>query len=69
MYAQFRDPRWLIIIVGFSFIGILKTFEKDLINFMPEIEVVYFILKEQLEYISESVKNIIVITKDLINSY
>ena len=60
---------FLIIIVGFSFIGILKTFENDLINFMTEIEVVYFILEEQLEYISESVKNIIVITKDLINSY
>ena len=60
---------FLIIIIGFSLIGVLKTFEKDLIYLIPEIEFVYIILEEQLDYISESVKNIIVIAKDLINSY
>ena len=60
---------FLIIVISFSFIGILKTFETDLINNFPEIEYVVEILDEQLIYISETVKNMIVIVKDLINSY
>jgi len=60
---------FLLIIIGFSFIGILKTFENDLIDYMPEIVYVFELLNEQLEYISESVKNLIVLTQDLINSY
>tara|TARA_B100000959_G_scaffold233882_1_gene251474 strand:- start:131 stop:760 length:630 start_codon:yes stop_codon:yes gene_type:complete len=60
---------FLIIIVGFSLIGILKTFEDDLINSFPEIEYIFYILDEQLEYLAESVKNLIVIISDLINSY
>jgi len=60
---------FLLIIIGFSIIGILKTFESDLINFFPEIEYVFEILDEQLIYISETVKNIITIVSDLINSY
>ena len=60
---------FLIIIIGFSIVGILKTFEKDLINYFPETEYLYISLNEQLEFLAESVKNIIVIIKDLINSY
>ena len=60
---------FLLIIIGFSIVGILKTFENDLINYLPEIEYVFELLDEQLIYISETVKNIIVIIKDLINSY
>ena len=60
---------FLIIIIGFSLIGVLKTFENDLINYLPQIELFYEILDEQLIYISESVKNIIVLIKDLVNSY
>ena len=60
---------FLIIIIGFSLIGALKTFENDLINYLPQIELFYEILDEQLIYISESVKNIIVLIKDLVNSY
>ena len=60
---------FLLIIVAFSLIGILKTFETDLINNFPEIEYIFEILDEQLIYVSESVKNIITITTDLINSY
>ncbi len=60
---------FLIIIIGFSIIGILKTFETDLINNYPEIEYFVEILDEQLIYISETVKNMIIIVKDLINSY
>jgi len=60
---------FLLIIIGFSIVGILKTFETDLINYFPEIEYIFKILDEQLIYISETVKNIITIIDDLINSY
>jgi len=60
---------FLLIVIGFSAVGILKTFEDDLINYFPEIEYIFEILNEQLEYLSESVKNLIVIVNDLINSY
>lgn len=59
----------LIIIIAFSFVGVLKTFENDLISYFPEIEYLYEILDEQLIYVAETVKNIITIVKDLINSY
>jgi predicted Zn finger-like uncharacterized protein len=60
---------FLIIITGFSIIGILKTFENDLVNFYPELELVYEIINQQLIYVAETVKNIIVIVKDLLDSY
>ena len=60
---------FLIIIVGFSLVGILKTFENDLVNYFPNIEYAFVLLDEQLEFLAESVKNIIVIVSDLINSY
>ena len=60
---------FLLIIIGFSIVCILKTFETDLISHFPEMEYVFIILEEQLIYVSETVKNIIVILEDLINSY
>jgi len=60
---------FLFIIIGFSFVGVLKTFESDLITSFPEIKYLFEILDEQLIYVSESVKNIITIINDLINSY
>ena len=60
---------FLLIIVAFSLIGILKTFETDLLDHFPEIKYIFEILDEQLIYISESVKNIITIVNDLIGSY
>ena len=60
---------FLLIIIGFSFVGLLITFEEDLINYYPETELIFELLDEQLVYVSESVKNIIVIIKDLISSY
>ena len=60
---------FLLIIIGFSMVGILRTFENDLINNFPETEYIYQLLDEQLEYLAESVKNIIVIIQDLINAY
>ena len=60
---------FLLIVVGFSIIGILRTFENDLLNIFPEMEFIYVLLDEQLEYLAETVKNMIIIIKDLINSY
>ncbi len=60
---------FLLIIISFSIVGILKTFETDLLNYFPEIGYVFQILDEQLLYVAEAVKNIITIFNDLINSY
>jgi len=40
-----------------------------LLNYFPETEYIYQLLDEQLEYLAESVKNIIVIIQDLTNTY
>ena len=60
---------FLLIIIGFSIVGILKTFEDDLLNYIPEIEYIFELLDNQLEYFSETFKNTVVIINDLINSY
>ena len=60
---------FLLIIIGFSVVGVLKTFENDLLNTFPETEYIYELLDEQLEFLAESVKNVIVIINDLIDSY
>ena len=60
---------FLIIIICFSLIGIFKTFENDLINLFPEIEYIFELINEQLVFVAETMKNIIVIIKDLIDSY
>ena len=60
---------FLLIIIGFSIVGILKTFENDLLSYFPETEYIYRLLDQQLEFLAESVKNIIVIVNDLISSY
>ena len=60
---------FLIVVIGFSIVGVLKTFEDDLIGYFPEVEYILVNLDEQLKFLAESVKNIIVIVNDLINSY
>ena len=60
---------FLLIIIGFSIVGVLRTFENDLLNYFPETEYIYELLDEQLEFLAESVKNMIVIVNDLISSY
>jgi len=60
---------FLLIIIGFSAVGILKTFENDLILYFPEAEYIFELLNEQLVYVSETIKNMIIIVEDLINSY
>ena len=60
---------FLLIIIGFSVVGVLRTFENDLLNTFPQTEYIYELLDEQLEFLAESVKNIIVIINDLMDSY
>ena len=60
---------FLLIIIGFSVVGVLRTFENDLLNTFPQTEYIYELLDEQLEFLAESVKNMIVIINDLIDSY
>ena len=60
---------FLLIIIGFSIVGVLRTFENDLLNYFPETEYIYELLDEQLEFLAETVKNMIVIVDDLISSY
>ena len=59
---------FLLIIIGFSIVGILRTFENDLLYYFPETEYIYQLLDEQLEFLAETVKNMIVIVNDLISS-
>ena len=52
---------FLLIIIGFSIVGILKTFENNLLNSFPETEYIFEILDRQLEYVFETGKNMIII--------
>ena len=60
---------FLLIIIGFSIVGVLKTFETDLIDHFPNMEYVYEILDQQLIFVSETVKNMITIFNDLMDTY
>ena len=60
---------FLLVIIAFSAVGILKTFESDLLNSFPQTEYVFELLNQQLEFFAETVKNMIVIVNDLIASY
>ena len=60
---------FLLIIIILSAIGVLKTFEDDLINYFPKIEYIFELLDKQLIFLAETVKNMIVIIQDLLNAY
>jgi len=60
---------FILIIIGFSIVGVLRTFENDLLNYFPKTEYIYRLLDQQLEFLAETVKNMIVIVDDLISSY
>ena len=60
---------FLLIIIGFSIVGILKTFENDLLSYFPETEYIYQLLDEQLEFFAETVKNMIVIINNFVDAY
>ena len=60
---------FLLVIIAFSAVGILKTFENDLLNNFPQTEYFFELLNQQLEFFAETVKNMIVIINDLMDSY
>ena len=60
---------FLIVIISFSLIGFIKTFESDWLNYFPQHEYVFELIDQQLIYISETVQNIIILVNDLIYSY
>ena len=55
----------LLTIITLSIIGILKTFQNELIMYFPEVEYIF----DKGEYIFESMGYIITIFKDLISNY
>ena len=55
----------LLTIISLSIIGVLKTFQNELIMYFPEIEYIF----DKGENIFESMGYIITMTKDLIKSY
>ena len=55
----------LLTIITLSIIGILKTFQNELIMYFPEVEYIF----DQGEYIFESMGYIMTIIRDLIKSY
>ena len=64
-----RARKVSVTLIAFSFVGIIKTFENDLIEHYPELAYTFILVDEQLEFLAETVKNLITIAKDLINSY
>jgi len=60
---------FLLIIISFSIVGMLKTFENDLLNAFPDIDYLYQLLDQQLQFLAETFKNMIVIVNDLLSSY
>ena len=60
---------FLLIIIGFSIVGVLRTFENDLLNYFPKTEYIYELLDKQLEFLAETVKNMIVIVNHLLSLY
>ena len=60
---------FLILLVTLSIIGVAKTFEDYFLNYYPESIYLFEILDEQIDFTIETFKNIIIIIKDLINSY
>jgi len=60
---------FLLIIIGFSIVGVLTTFENDLLNYFPKSYYIFDLLDKQLEFFAETVKNMITIINDLMDSY
>ena len=60
---------FLVIIIGIFLIGAFKFYKEYVLNYYPDLEYLYIILDQQLEYIAETFRNLVVIINDLINSY
>jgi predicted Zn finger-like uncharacterized protein len=60
---------FLIIILSLSTIGIIKTFEDYWLSYFPQDQYIFDLIDEQLVYVHETIKYIIIIIKDLTSSY
>ena len=60
---------FLAIIIIFSIIGFIKTFEDDFQSHFPQTQYIFEFIDEQIIFVAETIKNIIVIFKDLTVSY
>ena len=60
---------FLILILSLSLVGVIKTFEGYFLYYFPQGEFIIEFLDNQLEFIYETIKNMILIIKDLVNSY
>ena len=59
----------LTVVVILSLIGILETFKNDLLVNFPETEFIFEFLNEQYIYFFETVENMYILIKDLIDPY
>ena len=60
---------FLIIIISLSILGVIKTFENDLLKYFPQHQYFFNFVDKQIEFVLETLKNMVVIIKDLISSY
>ena len=60
---------FLIFIISLSTLGIIETFENDILKHFPESQYFFNLIDGQLEFIIETFKNMVVIIKDLTSSY
>jgi len=60
---------FLTIIITFSIIGFIKAFENYFQNYLPQTLYIFEFIDDQIVFVAEAIKNIIVILKDLAISY
>ena len=60
---------FLIIIISLFAVGFIKTFEDEWLNYFPQHQYIFELLDKQLDYVTETFKNVFTIAKDLYNSY
>ena len=60
---------FIITILVFSFVVVMKMIEDNWLNYYPQHQYIFDLLDEQLKYIIETTRNIIIIVEDFIKSY
>ena len=59
----------ILLIIFVSCIGVIKTFEDYWLNYFPQDILFFAFIDRQLDFFSETFKNMVTIVKDLVNSY
>ena len=60
---------FILLIIFVSCIGVIKTFEDYWLNYFPQDILFFAFIDRQLDFFSETFKNMVTIVKDLVNSY